>query len=198
MFNKITETDLAGKGVIGLPDTPGLSAADMQAKFEETARSVIIPRFNALIDDIVAATASTMVGAQDPETAAKTTVQAVLVALHTAIGERAKSAEVYSKTQTDERITQAVNEKVSAIGAGDMAMAVYDPTGQKKDIFAGLDGKAPLVHMQAANSVTGGTFPDVVAATEAASNRRRLVNVEVVRPDGTPVSCKYLIAEVEA
>ena len=136
MFDKIAEKDLAGIGVVGLPDTPGLSTADMQAKFEETARSVFIPRFNTLIDDILALTAAGMVGAADPETAAKTTVQAVLAALHKSIAERAKAADVYSKDETDAKITAAVNEKVSEIGAGDMAQAVYDPQGKRTDIFA--------------------------------------------------------------
>lgn len=197
MFDKIAEKDLAGIGVVGLPDTPGLSTADMQAKFEETARSVIIPRFNTLIDDILALTAAGMVGAADPETAAKTTVQAVLAALHKSIAERAKAADVYSKDETDAKITAAVNEKVSEIGAGDMAQAVYDPQGKRTDIFAELENKAPLVHTQAANSVTGGTFPDAVAASNAPANSRRIVNVEVRKPDGSPVSFGYLVAEVE-
>ena len=33
-FTKITDEDLLNKGVIGLPDTPGLSTSEMQAKFE--------------------------------------------------------------------------------------------------------------------------------------------------------------------
>lgn len=51
-FNKIDTADLAGKGVIGLADTPQLSTSNMQAKFEETARDVIVPHFNQLIDDL--------------------------------------------------------------------------------------------------------------------------------------------------
>jgi hypothetical protein len=46
---KIVSDDLKGVGVVGMDDIPGLSAYDMQAKFEETARSVIIPRLNLLI-----------------------------------------------------------------------------------------------------------------------------------------------------
>ena len=51
-FNKIDQGDLVGIGVIGLPDTPQLSTEDMQEKFEETARDVIIPHFNELIEDL--------------------------------------------------------------------------------------------------------------------------------------------------
>ena len=51
-MRKITEADLAGKGVLGMPDTPGLSATDMQEKMEEITRDVVIPHFNALADDV--------------------------------------------------------------------------------------------------------------------------------------------------
>lgn len=47
--SEITASDLNGKGVVGQPDTPGLSALDMQNKVEEIPRAVIIPRLNILI-----------------------------------------------------------------------------------------------------------------------------------------------------
>lgn len=51
-YKKITEADLLGIGLIGIPDTPGLSTEEMQEKFEETARKVIIPTFNRFVDDV--------------------------------------------------------------------------------------------------------------------------------------------------
>lgn len=51
-FDKIETADLAGIGVIGLADTPQLSTSEMQEKFEETARSVIIPKFNQAMDEL--------------------------------------------------------------------------------------------------------------------------------------------------
>ena len=51
--NKITDADLAGKGVQGQPDVPGLTAAEMQAKIEEIVRSVAIPKINEIIDNYV-------------------------------------------------------------------------------------------------------------------------------------------------
>lgn len=45
-MKKITETDLNGRGVLGQPDAPGLTAGEMQRKVEEIAREVIIPIFN--------------------------------------------------------------------------------------------------------------------------------------------------------
>lgn len=52
-FEKITEADLEGKGVVGQPDVPGLPALEMQEKIEEIVRTVVITRINDIIDDIV-------------------------------------------------------------------------------------------------------------------------------------------------
>jgi hypothetical protein len=52
-YKKITESDLIGKGVVGQPDTPALSALEMQKKVEEIVRDVVIPAFNQLIDAVV-------------------------------------------------------------------------------------------------------------------------------------------------
>ena len=52
-FDKITEADLEGKGVVGQPDVPGLPAREMQEKIEEIVRTVVITRINDIIDDIV-------------------------------------------------------------------------------------------------------------------------------------------------
>lgn len=62
MFEKITDQDLIGKGVIGLPDTPELTASEMQKKFEETAREVIVPKFNALVEALKNQAASDELG----------------------------------------------------------------------------------------------------------------------------------------
>lgn len=51
--NKITDADLAGKGVRGQADVPGLTAAEMQAKIEEIVWSVAIPKINEIIDGYV-------------------------------------------------------------------------------------------------------------------------------------------------
>ena len=48
--NKITNEMLDGKGVVGLPNTPQLSASEMQRKFDEVAVEVIVPAFNTLCD----------------------------------------------------------------------------------------------------------------------------------------------------
>lgn len=64
-FTKITETDLQNKGVIGLPDTPGLSTTEMQEKFDEIALDVLYPKHNGLIDEMEASSAAANIGALD-------------------------------------------------------------------------------------------------------------------------------------
>lgn len=78
-FTKIQDSDLSGIGVIGLPDTPGLSTAAMQSKFEETSRSVVIPKHNELIDELEASASANSLGAT-PVTGriSAPTVQAVM------------------------------------------------------------------------------------------------------------------------
>lgn len=48
---KITSADRTGKGVTGLPDTPGLSTGDMQARFDSLG-NLAIDKFNAVVDSV--------------------------------------------------------------------------------------------------------------------------------------------------
>ena len=64
-FTKITDADLQNKGVIGLPDTPGLSTTEMQEKFDEIALDVLYPKHNGLIDEMEASSAAANIGAVD-------------------------------------------------------------------------------------------------------------------------------------
>lgn len=48
MIEIIKDADLVGKGVEGLPDSPGLSTEKMQEKFEEISKDVIIPKVNEI------------------------------------------------------------------------------------------------------------------------------------------------------
>ena len=48
---KISSADRAGKGVTGLPDTPGLSTGDMQARFDSLA-NLVIDFYNKMVDNV--------------------------------------------------------------------------------------------------------------------------------------------------
>lgn len=51
-INAIQPSDISGKGVIGLPDTPALTTLQMQEKFEEISTDVLIPKINEIIAQV--------------------------------------------------------------------------------------------------------------------------------------------------
>lgn len=51
-FEKIFDSDMAGKGNVGQPDTPGVSADEMKRIMDELVREVVVPKFNKLVDAI--------------------------------------------------------------------------------------------------------------------------------------------------
>ena len=132
-FTKITDEDLQNKGVIGLPDTPGLSTSEMQAKFEQTAREVIVPKFNQLVDDLSNPSAASQLGAAGKNR----TVQGHIDNLENPHNVTAEQVGAYTKGQTD----KAISDRISQIGSADMTQAMYDPTGRQRDIFAYADSR---------------------------------------------------------
>lgn len=148
-FERISEEELAAVGVELLDDQPGLAPDAMKAKFEETAKELLAPKYNKLADQLEAETASESLGAKVPEglpEETEKTVQAVLLALMLYVQAHEKNREnphvvtaeqvgAYTKAQTD----KAINDKVVAIGGGDMAMSVYDPDMLRKPIYKAID-----------------------------------------------------------
>lgn len=132
-FTKITDEDLQNKGVIGLPDTPGLSTSEMQAKFEQTAREVIVPMFNKLVDELLGPSAASQIGAAGKNR----TVQGHIDNLENPHNVTAEQVGAYTKDQTE----KAISDRISQIGSADMTQAVYDPTGRRRDIFAYADSR---------------------------------------------------------
>lgn len=132
-FTKITDEDLKNKGVIGLPDTPGLSTSEMQAKFEQTAREVIVPKLNQLVDDLAAPSAASQIGANGKNR----TVQGHIDNLENPHNVTAEQVGAYTKDQTE----KAISDRISQIGSADMTQAVYDPTHRQRDIFAYADSR---------------------------------------------------------
>ncbi len=168
-FERVTEADMQGKGNLGRPDTPGVDTAEMQRILDELPREVLAPAHNQLADQLEAATAAADLGAQPPESLPEdtpATVQGVLEAVLARADAHAARADnphavtaaqtgAYTKEEADAAIAQRVVE----IGAGDMAQAVYDPTGQKKDIFAACataaQGAKADTAVQSVNGKTG-------------------------------------------
>lgn len=118
---------------MGLPDTPGLSTSEMQAKFEQTAREVIVPKLNQLVDDLAAPSAASQIGAAGKNR----TVQGHIENLENPHNVTAEQVGAYTKGQTD----KAISDRISQIGSADMTQAMYDPTGRQRDIFAYADSR---------------------------------------------------------
>ncbi|MBO5472673.1 MAG: hypothetical protein J6A08_02625, partial [Lachnospiraceae bacterium] len=68
-FSRITSEDTNNKGVTGLPAVPALETTAMQKKFDELSTDVLIPKFNALADELEAEEAGANIGASLPEEA---------------------------------------------------------------------------------------------------------------------------------
>lgn len=65
-FTRITDDDTQNRGVIGLPDTPNYSTAEMQEKLDELALAVIIPKINNLISELEGMSAALSLGITVP------------------------------------------------------------------------------------------------------------------------------------
>lgn len=150
-FKQVTEQDLKGKGVIGQPAVPGLSVTEMQKSVEQVVREAAIPAHNQLCEQLEAEAAAADIGAavpgsgdMPPETPKKlqSVLEAMLAWAKKKLGLKADKASTYTKQQVDE----AINEKVAAIGAGDMTMAVYDPESKKKPYMPAEEAMAKAVY----------------------------------------------------
>lgn len=128
----ITPADLAGKGVVGLPDVPGLSAREMQRKLDELALDVLAPKHNALIDALAGPAGAAAIGLGE------TTVAGHAADLGNPHAVTAAQTGAYTAAETD----AAIAARIVDIGSADMAKAVYDRDGDGVvDDAARLGGK---------------------------------------------------------
>ena len=78
---KIEVADYTGKDIAGLPDKPseaGVSASTLKARFDSLTKNLTVVNFNGLIDELVAITASSSLGASTFDGIAGTNVQTLL------------------------------------------------------------------------------------------------------------------------
>lgn len=118
---------------MGLPDTPGLSTSEMQAKFEQIAREVLVPRFNQLVDELLGPSAASQIGAKGKNR----TAQGHIDNLENPHEVTAEQVGAYTKDQTE----KAISDRISQIGSADMTQATYDPNHRQQDIFAYADSR---------------------------------------------------------
>lgn len=156
-FTTITDPELVGLGVTGLPDTPELSTEDMQAQFDEYPQ-FLKDKFKVHITEEEANTAASNIGATIPVELDNVTdeqIQPILNELATRVKNQKDwqdaADENFSPTELNTEAFHAdatnvivptvdtldisdkaastafVDAKMQAIGAGDMAKSVYDP-----------------------------------------------------------------------
>lgn len=156
-FTTITDPELEGLGVSGLPDTPELSTEDMQAQFDEYPQ-FLKDKFKVHITEEEANTAASNIGATIPEELDNVTdeqIQPILNELATRVKNQKdwqdEADENFSPTELNTEAFHAdattvtvptvdtldisdkaastafVDAKMQAIGAGDMAKSTYDP-----------------------------------------------------------------------
>lgn len=66
-FTRITNSEMNTHGVRGLPDTPNLSAYDMQRKFDELSTDVLRPAIDRLMNELEDTSAASNIGVEVPE-----------------------------------------------------------------------------------------------------------------------------------
>ena len=190
-FKQVTEQDLKGKGVIGQPAVPGLSVTEMQKSVEQVVREAAIPAHNQLCEQLEAEAAAADIGAavpgqgdMPPETPKKlqSVLEAMLAWAKEKLGLKADKASTYTKQQVDE----AINEKVAAIGAGDMTMAVYDPESKKKPYMPAEEAMAKAVYDPQGEGVVAqaAQAQSAACAAQAAAVQAYVPPQETPRPGG--------------
>lgn len=190
-FKQVTEQDLKGKGVIGQPAVPGLSVTEMQKSVEQVVREAAIPAHNQLCEQLEAEAAAADIGAavpgqgdMPPETPKKlqSVLEAMLAWAKEKLGLKADKASTYTKQQVDE----AINEKVAAIGAGDMTMAVYDPESKKKPYMPAEEAMAKAVYDPQGEGVVAqaAQAQSAACAAQAAAVQAYVPPQETLQPGG--------------
>lgn len=129
-FTNITDEELEGLGVTGLPDTPGMTTEEMQEQFDEYPK-FLKDKFRTLISELEAVTGALNIGAEVPENiTADGNIQSILNGLR-----------------------KYVDDTVIALGTGDMATGIYDPN--RDGIIAPGQGGTGQTSLQATRNAMG-------------------------------------------
>ena len=127
-FEKITDTSLANKGVTGLPDVPGLSTAEMQAKFDELSRDVIIPKLNEIVDGLNGYEVGLSSKIENPETKEKDVIQNVVNAIYQIVKENSDKRHVHENKETLDKVTAELYDSINALVSMFNGISAVDKT----------------------------------------------------------------------
>lgn len=115
-FSKITNEERQGKGNVGQPDTPLLTATEMQEQMDSLA-NLGIDKFNTFIDEISDPSASSNIGCTPP--ASITTANRTLFGVLTAIADIANTSDAlahsHANKETLDTLTETLVDELVAI-----------------------------------------------------------------------------------
>lgn len=115
-FSKITNEERQGKGNVGQPDTPLLTATEMQEQMDSLA-NLGIDKFNTFIDEISDPSASSNIGCTPP--ASITTTNRTLFGVLTAIADIANTSDAlahnHANKETLDTLTETLVDELVAI-----------------------------------------------------------------------------------
>ena len=116
-FEKITPEDKAGKGVVGLPDTPALTTAEMQIQLDSLA-NLAIDAHNELVDGLNDELAATNIGAQVPAgITAQGNVQSILNSMTTNIALNTNNRHFHANKDALDTISQENLDEYSRVSS---------------------------------------------------------------------------------
>lgn len=127
-FEKITDTSLANKGVTGLPDVPGLTTAEMQAKFDELSRDVIIPKLNEIVDGLNGDEVGLSSQIENPETKEKDVIQNVVNAIYQIVKENSDKRHGHENKETLDKVTAELYDSITALVSMFNGISAVDKT----------------------------------------------------------------------
>lgn len=127
-FEKITENSLVNKGVTGLPDVPGLTTTEMQAKFDELSRDVIIPKLNEIVDGLNGDEVGLSSKIENPETKEKDVIQNVVNAIYQIVKENSDKRHGHENKETLDKVTSELYDSITALVSMFNGISAIDKT----------------------------------------------------------------------
>ena len=146
--HKIKSSDYEGKDIAALPVRPTISAAELQAAFDRLVKEVVVPKFNALIEELagslgadavgktIAGMSGQSAGALLDELAAKKAPLESPGLTGTPTAPTPDTNASTAQIATTAFVQAVAQQLVLTSGAADMVRAVYDPQNRATDVFA--------------------------------------------------------------
>ena len=145
---RITEADYKNKDIAALPVRPTISAAELQAAFDRLVKEVVVPKLNAMLEELASSVGADAIG----KAISGMSGQSAGVLLEELAAQKAPldspgltgtptapTPDTNANTAqiaTTAFVQAVARELVLTAGAADMVSAVYDPQGKKTDVFA--------------------------------------------------------------